>query len=250
MKPIKFLVPTLVLLALCGSPLGAQTAREWEAFAKKEEQAGNTAKALAGYLEAEKKAPEDLAILTQIAKQWGDYTAKLDNEGQRHDAAEKSLKYSRKALRLAPESAQANLSMAISHGKRVEFLGNREKIEASREVKKFAEKALRLDPESDYAHHLLGRWHQNVAGMGGATRAIAKLIYGGIPAGSYQEARDHFKKARELRPDRLIHQIEYGRTLMMMGQKAKGRAAIKKGLAMPNTEADDAAAKERGRGMW
>jgi tetratricopeptide (TPR) repeat protein len=246
---MKFLFQTLSFIVLLLSSLSAQTAAEWKAFAKKEEAAGNTQKALAGYLEAEKKAPKDLETFTKIAKQWGDYMTELENEGQRRDAAEKSLAYSRKALEMAPESSEANLSMAISHGKRIELLGNREKIKASREVKKFAEKALRLDPQSDYAHHLLGRWHQNVAGMGGATRAIAKLIYGGVPAGSYQDALGHFKKARKLRSDRLIHQIEYGRTLMMMGQEQKGRTAIEKGLAMPSTDKDDPAAKARGRKM-
>jgi predicted Zn-dependent protease len=83
--------------------------------------------------------------------------------------------------------------------------------------------------------------------MNGATRAIAKVIYGGLPSASYQEALDHFGKARRLRPDRLIHQIEYGRTLAKQGREADARTELAKGIAMPSRDKDDAKAKERGQ---
>lgn len=235
-------------MALALATLEGQTAAEWRAFAEKEEAAGRTPNALAGFLEAEKKAPRDLQVQLKIAKQWGDYMTELTG-GQRRDASEKSLAASRKALAIAPKSGEANLSMALSLGKNMEFQGNREKLKTSKDIQSYATKALRLDAKSDYAHHVLGRWHQEIAGMGGATRAIAKLIYGDVPTGSYQSALQHFGQARALRPDRLIHQIEYGRTLMMMGRKSEGRVEIEKGLAMPNTEKDDIETKERGRKM-
>jgi hypothetical protein len=114
-------------------------------------------------------------------------------------------------------------------------------------MKAAAEQALKLNPKSDYAHHMLGRWHQEIADIGGATRLLAKIVYGGIPKGSYLEALDHFKKAREINSKRLIHQIEYGRTLAMMGKDVDAKREIKKGLDMPNREADDAESKLRGK---
>jgi tetratricopeptide (TPR) repeat protein len=126
-------------------------------------------------------------------------------------------------------------------------MGNKEKLEASREMKTEADTALRLDPKSDYAHHLIGRWHQEMAGIGGGTRLLAKIVYGGIPKGSYEEALKSFDAARKLRPKRLIHQVEYGRTLAMMGRKDEAKKEIQKGLNMANTEADDGESKARGR---
>jgi len=237
----------LSLLIISASFSLAQTAEEWFAFAEKLEAKGDSSKALAAYLEADKKKPNDSQILVKLGKQWSDYMTELKDEGQRKDAAKKSLFYSRKALKVAPNASDSHLAVALSLGKNIEYMGNKEKIRASKEVKARAQKALSLNPKSDYAHHLLGRWHQNVASMGGVTRALAKVIYGEIPKGSYQDALGHFEKARQLRPDRLIHQIEYGRTLVMMGQKAKGVVEIKKGLAMPNKEKDDAESKVRGR---
>lgn len=165
---------------------------------------------------------------------------------ERRQASDLSIAWSKRALAVDPKNSDANLAVAISIGKSVEFMGNRAKIEASRQIKTSADRALELNPRSDYAHHMLGRWHQGLAGMGGATRMIAEAIYGKVPDASYDEALAHFKKARELRPDRLIHQIEYGRTLAMMGRKDEARMEIRKGLAMPNRDKDDAESKQRG----
>lgn len=242
---LSIFLASFTLFATCSG----QSAEEWKAHAAKLEASGDTPKALAAYLEANKQKPNDPETLVKIGKQWGDYMTELSGKGQRKDAAQKSLSYSRQALKVAPKNSDSHLAVALSLGKNVEFLGNKEKIQASKDIKFHAEQALALNAKSDYAHHLLGRWHQNVASMGGVTRALAKVIYGGIPSGSYQQALNHFEKARRLRSDRLIHQIEYGRTLVMMGQKANGVAEIKKGLAMPSKEKDDPESKARGRAM-
>lgn len=245
----KTLILHSIAITLGALPLVGQTAAQWFAKGEALEKSGNTPQALACFLEAEKVDPRDSKTLVKVAKQWGDYMTELSNESQRRDAAQKSLAYSRKALALAPKESDAHLSVALSLGKYLEFLDNKSKLSASREIKSEAEKALALDAKSDYAHHLLGRWHQNVAGMSGATRAIAKVIYGEVPTGSYQEALNHFASARRLRPDRLLHQIEYGRTLVLMGQKERGKAEIRRGLAMPSLEKDDPETKKRGQEM-
>ncbi len=151
------------------------------------------------------------------------------------------------AVAVNPKSSDSHLAVALSLGKNTEFMGNKEKLKASREMKTEAETALRLNSKSDYAHHMLGRWHQEMAEIGGASRMIAKVIYGSVPKGSYEEALEHFSKARKLNSRRLIHQIEYGRTLGMMGRNAEAKTEIQKGLDMPNREADDGESKARGK---
>lgn len=237
--------PFLLFLATASLAF-SQSAAEWKKKGDALEAAGKTKDALAAYQEAEKKSPEDAEILVKIAKQYGDLMPSLGGAAKK-DASSKSLEYSRKAVAVNPKSSDSHLALALSLGKNTEFMGNRQKIEASREMKTAAETALRLNPKSDYAHHMLGRWHQEMAGIGGATRAIAKIIYGGVPNGTHQEALGHFESARKINSRRLIHQIEYGRTLAMMGREAEAKAAIQKGLDMPNREADDKDSKERGR---
>jgi len=193
----------LALLAMAGLS-AAQPARQTLSAAAEFDRQGRTRDALGTYMQADREDPNNPAILVKIAKQHGDLMTEILDPKQRRSAANQSLAYARRALLADPTSSDAHLSVAISLGKMIEFMGNGEKIQASREIKTSAEEALRLDPNSDYARHMLGRWHQGLAGVGGATRALAKLIYGGLPPASYAEALDHFAKARALRPDRLI----------------------------------------------
>ena len=211
------------------------------------EQAGKSREAMAAYLDADKLKPKDPAIQVKVAKQYGDLMTETKDTNERKKLGQESLTWSHEALKAGPNVSDAHLAVAISVGKLTEFMGNKEKIEASREMKAEADTALKLDPKSDYAHHLLGRWNQELAGMGSVSRAMAKLVYGAIPDASYDDALKHFQAAMKLRPDRLIHEIEYGRTLAMMGRKDEARTLLTKSLAKPGKDKDDAAAKVRGQ---
>ncbi len=239
MKPLLLLLATSCLVF-------SQSAAEWKKKGDALESSGKTKDALAAYEKALAKSPDDSEILVKIAKQYGDMMPSLGG-GAKKEAGRKSLEYSRKAVAANPKSSDSHLAVALSLGKNTEFMGNKEKLQASREMKSEADTALRLNPKSDYAHHLIGRWHQEMAGIGGGTRLLAKVVYGGIPKGSYEEALKAFDTARKLRKDRLIHQIEYGRTLAMMGRDAEARTEIQKGLNMRSTEADDGESKARGK---
>ena len=234
------------LLLFTSSLAFSQSASEWKKKGDALDGTGKPKQALEAYEKALEKSPKDSAILVKIAKQYGDMMPSLGG-GAKKAAGEKSLQYSRQAVAANPNDSDSHLAVALSLGKLTEFYGNKQKLQASREMKTQADKALALNSKSDYAHHLLGRWHQEMAGIGGATRLLAKVVYGGVPKGSYSEALNHFDKARKINSRRLIHQIEFGRTLAMMGDKEKARAEIQKGINMPNRDADDADAKVRGR---
>ena len=94
--------------------------------------------------------------------------------------------------------------------------GSKEKVRLSAEVKKSVEKAIELDPKNDTAYHLLGRWHRNVANLSGISKAFAKILYGGLPPASNQEAAEYLKKATELAPDYINHQLELAITYQTM----------------------------------
>ena len=203
--------------------------------------------ALQYYLPAEKLEANNAALLVKIARQhvyrMADQTAKADQLKTGRTA----LAYAERAVKLAPNECDSHLALAICVGKLTPLLGNKEGVEASRRIKVAAETAVKLNPRNDYAWHLLGRWHQAMAELGGLTRTIAKLIYGELPAASNDEAVKCFEKAIALNPGRLIHHIELGRTYAQMGRKPEAKQCIEKGLAIPNREKDDPETKERGR---
>jgi tetratricopeptide (TPR) repeat protein len=204
-------------------------------------------KALEYYLPAEKLAPENAALLVKISKQYALRMTILPKEADKIASVRQALAYAERARASAPAQCDPHLSVAICLGKLTPFLGAREKIDASRKIKIAADMAVKLGPQNDYAWHILGRWHQSLANIGGTTRTLAGIIYGGLPAASNEEAVKCFQKAIALNPKRLVHVVELGRTYAMMGRVAEAKRHLETGLAMPDKEKDDPEAKQRGR---
>jgi tetratricopeptide (TPR) repeat protein len=204
-------------------------------------------KALEYYLAAEKIEPENLHLLLSIARQYRHQAADTSAIATKLRLAQKAMTYAKKAQAKAPQEAEAHLSVAITHAKMVPILGNKEKVEASREVRKAVDKAIELDPGKELAWHVLGSWHQRLSELGSVKRTMAKLLYGGLPEATPEQAVKCFQTAILLNPKRPMHHIELGRTYALMGKTAEAKKAIEKGLALPNVGKDDADSKALGR---
>lgn len=205
--------------------------------------------ALKCYLPAEKVEPKNASLLVHIARQYRHLMSDATDVDQKSRLGKVAVGYSRRALVLAPNDPETHLSLAISLGKIVPFVGNKERLEASREVKLQSERVVSMDPANDLGWHVLGRWHLTMAGVSSITRALASAIYGAMPEASYEEAVKCFKKAIALNPSRPMHFLELGRTYSEMGQDEEAKKYITKGLSMPNTERDDPEAKTRGKAI-
>ena len=151
------------------------------------------------------------------------------------------------AVTLKPDDPVNVLSLAVCHGKLAVYSDPRAKVRYSRLVKEDAERALALDPDYAWAHHLLGRWHYEVAGLGTTSRFFVRLLYGGLPAASLTEGIRHLQRATELEPGELNHWLELGFAHAAAGQADAARAQWTRGLAMPSRGKHDEPAKQRAR---
>ncbi len=203
--------------------------------------------ALDFYLPAEKMQPKNVSVLLCIARQYRHQAADSDSTEEKVKLGHLAKDYAKQARALDPENAETHLSVAISYAKMSAVLTSKEKVEASREIKMSVDEVIKRDPSEDLAWHLLGGWHQRLAELGAVKRALAMVLYGELPAASYEESVKCFQKAIELNPDRLIHYVELGRTYAQMGNQEQAKKWIEKGLAMPITGKDDPEVKQRGR---
>jgi len=206
-----------------------------------------TSESLAAYLEAEKLGGKDADLFRRISRGYSLSMVDTKSRDEQRALGEKGLDYAKRAVATDPNNAMAQLAAAICYGRVAPYLDNKTKIAYSKLVKEHADKAIKLDPSQDYAYHVLGAWNYELASLNPILRAITKLIYGELPAASYEDAVKNFKKAIELAPQRVAHHVELGRTYAAMGQKDLARAEINKGLALPSREKDDQGTKERGR---
>jgi len=203
--------------------------------------------ALPYYLAAEKLDPQNCNILVRIARQYRYMMTDAAAKEEKLRLGHLALDYSVRAAAAGPDDCDAQLAPAITLGKMLPYMPTKEQISASPKIKESVDKALRLDPNNDTAWHIRGRWNRVLADINNVKRALAKMLYGGLPKGSNEEAERDMKKAIELNPNRLMHYIELGRIYAQMGRKDDARQYINKGLAMPDAEKDDPETKQRGR---
>jgi tetratricopeptide (TPR) repeat protein len=204
-------------------------------------------KALKYYLPAEKLEPDNASLLVRIARQYRHLMSDATKKHEKLNLGRTAVDYSRRAAVLAPNDAEAQLALAISYGKILPMVGNKEKVESSRLIKSAAEKVVKLDPKNDLGWHVLGRWHVVLAEVTGVRKALAQVVYGKMPTATNEAAVKCFEKAIELNPTRLMHYIELGRTYAQMDRKDEARKFINKGLGMKETEKDDPETKQKGR---
>lgn len=215
--------------------------RQGDAFDAKLE----NARALDLYLQADRLKPDDPETLWRVARQYALLMNDAKSDEQQQELGEKALEYAKRGVALNPGHAKSVLSVAICYGRLIRFVPARTKVEYSRLVKEYAEKALQLDPADSYAYHVLGAWNYELAQMGTFTRTFVKMVYGGMPQASNEEAEKLFRKAVELAPQRVSHHVELGRTYAALGRKEEARDELRRALSLPNREKDDAESKER-----
>lgn len=203
--------------------------------------------ALVLYQKADAVRPNDAFILQKIARQYSDLVVDQPNAASKKRFAQTALDHAQRAVALKPDDAVNVLSLAICHGKLALYSDTQSKIRYSRLVKEEAERALALDPRYAWAHHVLGRWHYEVAELGSTSRFFVRVLYGGLPEASIDQALQHLQRATQLEPDELNHWLEVGFAFAAAGRLAEAREAWERGLAMPVRGKHDEPSKQRAR---
>lgn len=248
MKPILRSMRVLALAWLAGaSPLLAESASRLISQGDIADRSFKPALALESYLPAEKQTPNDVELLLKISRQYRHLMSDVKSQQKKVEYGRLALAYDMRLVELAPRNSDAQLSVAITYGKMLPLLGKKEQVAAAPVIKEAADRALKLNSRNDTAWHVLGRWNQSLANVSGLKRTLGGVLYGELPAGSYEESVKCFNKAIAIDPKRSRHYIELGRTYAMAGQPDNARKFLQKGLSLPDKEKDDPEIKARGR---
>ena len=118
---------------------------------------GRSDEALQTLKEAEKIDPNNPNLLIQLSQDYSDKIDASTNQSQKLAFAKLCLEYAKKAVREAPNNADAHVCLSIGYGKMTDFVDNKTKMEYSKVVKSEAEKAVELNPKNDMALLILAR---------------------------------------------------------------------------------------------
>lgn len=203
--------------------------------------------ALVAFLQADTAQPNDAGILRRIAKQYDQLAQAAPTKTEKQSLNQQALDHAQRAVAADPQNADARVCLAIVYGRRAQFESARRKVEISRLIKEEAETAVRLDPRQEYAWHILGRWHYELANFNPVLKTLAQTIYGKFPDATNEKAAESFEKALALNPRSVLHHVELGRAQAALGRKAEARRSLQAGLDLPAATPDDREAHARAR---
>ncbi len=155
--------------------------------------------------------------------------------------------YARGAVRLNPTGSKGHAFLSAVVGKLALYMGGRTKVELSKEVKAEAGKAIALDPNEDIAYHVLGVWNREMVGLNWFLKKFAEVLYGAFPPASLDGAIRNLRRAAELAPQTVPHQVELGVTLAATGKWTEAKRTLDLALAMPKTWVTDDVYKKQAR---
>jgi Tfp pilus assembly protein PilF len=190
--------------------------------------------------------PGNAEVLWRLARtrvDIGEQRASLDEQATHYRAA---IEDARRAVEVDPNNAEAHLALAIASGRVGLISPTRQKIELSRDVKEHVDRAIELDPSSGTSYHVRGRWHYEVASLGFVERTVVRVVYGGLPQASYEQAAADFRRSIEAE-DTVLDRLELGRTYLKLGDRVRARAELERAVGMPTTDPKDPTHQQEAR---
>ena len=94
---------------------------------------------------------------------------------------------------------------------------------------------------------MIGRWHAGIVGLNFLLKVFTKLVYGGLPDASYEEAAKYLKKATEIAPQRILHHQELAKVYVALGKRDLAEQEWRAVLKIPAADADEEKARREAK---
>jgi tetratricopeptide (TPR) repeat protein len=196
---------------------------------------GRGTEARTAWLAALESRPNDVAVLTRLVRVESELSEDARGEEQR-TLAMSAVDHARAAVKIAPDSAQVHVWLAVALGRQALHEGPKTKLALSREIKSEVDRSIVLDPHIGRAYHVRAIWNRELSSLNMLERAMANTVLGGVPKGaSMDNAVADLRTAIELEPDYVNHRLELGRTYLQLKKADLARPELEKAVALPPT---------------
>lgn len=211
------------------------------------EHAFREADALQKYREVLKLQPSNLIALCRASDLSSRIGHRQTNKEVQANYYHSARSYAETALKVNPQNAEANFVMSVAMGRMAMLSSGKEKIQYVNEIKRYAEATLKYDPNNFKAYHVLGKWHYEVSNLNSFERTMARLLFGGLPKASLQEAIAYYEKSRLLEPNFSINYLELAKAYRRNHETKKAIDLLNRLQAIPNKIEDDVRIKREGK---
>ena len=229
----------LLLLLFSFNKISAQDYNAFIKEADRLETIPNEKAALAKFKEALKLQPTSLYALTKCSELYCRVGGREKSTKVRDEYYANAQTYAKTALRLHPNSDEANVAMAFSIAKTLMLKSGKEKIIAVKELKSYGDKAVIQNPKNFKAWHVLGKWNYEVSNLNALEKVAVKIIYGGLPAASLNNSIMYYEKAKSLAPLFTLNYLELAKAYHKNDDDIKAISLLNYLLSIKNQTEDD-----------
>lgn len=232
---------TIILLFACWASLSvqAQTIEELIAQAQLLEKQMKEGESLEKYKEALQVSPGHVYALSQASLLCSREGARQKDKTVKQDLYNNAKIYAYEALKVEPENAEGNYAMALALAHIGQISGAKEKVAAAKEVKKYADLAIKFKPDYGEAWHLIGKWNFDLYNLGTIEKAAAKVLFGGVPPGTMEEAIAAYEKCLQLKPSFVQNYYDLALAYRQNNQETQGMEVLNQGMKRRPIYQDD-----------
>lgn len=235
----------LMLLLVGPTVVHAQSSASFEALIADGDRVYNALQnkaAITRYKDAHALRPNDFGVLWRLSRTYNDvaqdYKA-LGNEEAAEENFELASAYADSIIANFPERREGYFHKAAAIGNLALFKGGKEKVKYGRDVEYHCKKALEIDPNYDLALVAYGIFQKEVASLSWVLRRFAKLLFGGLPDASFEEAASLLERAIASNPSITIAYYELGQVYRKLGRKADARRVLEQSLQLEPNNTED-----------
>ena len=156
--------------------------------------------------------------------------------------------YADKAISIDSNSADAYYVRAVVAGKLTEIETENKKLVADvKDIKTYADKALSINPNHARANYVLGKWNYEVLTLPWAKKAAVKVLFGGMPPATIENAYKHMEKCKTIEPYFVLNYLDLAKVYKYDHKPAQSIEVLNQLVKLPTRTGDDSALKSEGK---
>lgn len=195
--------------------------------------------ALQKYLQVLSLQPSHILALCKTSELYNLIGRRIQDKEKQRSYYQASQQYAEKALKINPNSSEANFVMALAMGRMAQTGSGQQRVNAVKLIRQYAERCVQLDPGNFKGYHVLGKWNMEVSNLNSLEKWLVKMAYGALPKATLEDAIANYEKSRQLNPAFQLNYLELARCYNKLDKKDKALQHIRTVLAMPAVSVDD-----------
>lgn len=239
-----------VVMMFCGLAAISQDVNVLMKEATNFERSLKNNEAIEKYEAVVKIEPANVKALVKLSELYASNGALLKDKGQQQQMYNQALQHAEKAIAADDKSADAYYARAMVAGKLTEVEEeNKKVIQHVKDIKTYADKALELNPNHGKANYVLGKWYFEISNLNWAKKAAVKLLFGGLPDATIEEAINHMEKSRKLEPYFVANYLDLAKAYRSHNKPSQAIEVLNQLVKLPTRTVHDMSFKAEGKKM-